>query len=102
MSVQKILAGSLAALAAGVAIGILVAPAKGSETRQKISDSAEDLRRRLRRIRSSAGNELDELQQVFEHEVDGLKDDVRDKILKLIEASKKSYVHVKDQAMSSN
>jgi gas vesicle protein len=101
MSAQKILVGTLSVLTAGVVIGLLIAPAKGSETRQKISDSAESLKRKLRNIRHSAGNELDELKNVFENEVDGLKDDVREKILKLIEASKKSYNNVKTEAQAN-
>ncbi len=36
-----------AALLAGVAIGILIAPAKGSETRKKIVDGASDLKEDL-------------------------------------------------------
>ncbi len=34
MSAQKILIGALSGLVAGVAIGVLVAPAEGSETRR--------------------------------------------------------------------
>ncbi|QEC66297.1 YtxH domain-containing protein [Panacibacter ginsenosidivorans] len=97
MSAQKILIGALSGLVAGVAIGLLTAPAKGSETRQKISDSADELKRKLRRLRGQAADELDELKSVFETEVEGLKDDVREKVLKLIEASKKSYNHVKEE-----
>jgi gas vesicle protein len=101
MSLQKILIGTLAGVAAGVAVGLLVAPASGSETRQKISDSADTLRKKLRKLRGKTADELDELQDIFENEVDGLKDDVRAKILKLIEASKMSYSHIKDEAMAN-
>ncbi|MBS1914690.1 MAG: YtxH domain-containing protein [Bacteroidetes bacterium] len=101
MSTKGMIVGTLSAALAGVAVGLLIAPAKGSETRQKIADSADALKQKLRRIRHSATNELDELQDIFENEVDGLKDDVREKILKLIEASKKSYNHVKGEAISN-
>ena len=101
MSTQKIIVGTLSAALAGVVVGLLIAPAKGSETRQKIADTAEDLREKLRSIRNSADNELNELQEVFENEVDGLKDDVREKVLRLIEASKKGYAKVKDEALSN-
>ena len=101
MSTQKIIVGTLSAALAGVVVGLLIAPAKGSETRQKIADTAEDLRKKLRSIRNSADGELNELQEVFENEVDGLKDDVREKVLRLIEASKKGYAKVKDEALSN-
>jgi gas vesicle protein len=84
MSVQKILIGTLTGTLAGLTIGLLMA-----------------LRRKLRRIRSSADGELEELKDVFEHEVKGLKDDVRQKILKLIETSKKGYNNVRDEATSN-
>lgn len=86
---------------AGVVTGMLIAPAKGSETRQRISDSADKLRSKIRRIRGATNEELDELKNVFEHEVAGLREEVRIKILKLIEASKNSYYNVKDQALSN-
>lgn len=100
MSVQKILVGTLSGLVAGVAIGLLVAPASGRETRQKITDTADTWKRKLRRLRGHAGQELDELQSIFEGEVDGLKDDVRARVLKLIESSKSSYNHLKEEAAS--
>ncbi|HVM87951.1 MAG TPA: YtxH domain-containing protein [Puia sp.] len=101
MSTKGTIAAVLAAAAAGVVTGLLIAPAKGSETRQKIADSADNLRKKLRSLRRSTSDELNELHEIFEHEVDGLKDDVREKILRLIEASKKSYNNVKEQAMSN-
>lgn len=42
MKSSNILIGILAAAAAGVVIGILIAPAKGSETRRMIADKAND------------------------------------------------------------
>lgn len=96
MSVQKVLIGTLSGLVAGVAIGLLVAPASGDETRQKIADTAGTLKKKWRRLRGSTGDELDELKDIFEHEVDGLKDDLRQRILTLIDASRNSYNHVKN------
>ena len=98
MSAQKLLITALSALAAGVAIGLLTAPAKGSDTRQKIADSADDLKKKFRRLTGQAVDELDELKNVFEREVEGLKNDVREKVLKLIESSKKGHDHVKETA----
>ncbi|MEP6845409.1 MAG: YtxH domain-containing protein [Panacibacter sp.] len=80
MSAQKILIGALAGLVAGVAIGLLTAPAKGSETRQKISDTTDELKRKLRRLRDKASQDLDELKTDFEKEVKGLKEDVRGQV----------------------
>lgn len=101
MSAQKILIGALSAMAAGMAIGLLIAPAKGSETRQKIADSADQLKKKLRRIGGKADAELDDLREVFEHEVEGLKEDVRQSVLNLIEKSRQGYNHVREEAMSN-
>ena len=85
----------------GVAIGILIAPAKGSETRQKISDSAENLKSKLSRIKSASREELDELREIFENEVAGLREDARQKILKLIKKAASGYNHIKKEALSN-
>ncbi|HEV3252611.1 MAG TPA: YtxH domain-containing protein [Puia sp.] len=100
MSTQKILVGVLTAVAAGVAIGLLLAPAKGEETRQMISDTASNLKKKFRRIRSSAKSEIDDLKEVFENEIDGLQEDVREKILKLIKSGRTSYNNIKDEAFN--
>jgi gas vesicle protein len=91
MSTQKLLIGILSGVAAGVAIGLLTAPAKGSETRKKIADTAEDIKRKIRAMRGQANSELDELKTIIENETGGMRDDVKERILKLVEASKKSY-----------
>ncbi len=100
MSTKNILIGAASGLAAGVLIGLLVAPASGSETRQKIADSADSLRRKLKRLRGHASDELDQLKDIFEHEVDGLKDDVRERVLTLIKTAKASANNIKAEALS--
>ncbi|MGZ5245683.1 MAG: YtxH domain-containing protein [Flavitalea sp.] len=42
-STSKVIIATLAGVAAGVAIGLLVAPDKGSETRRRIAEGSTDL-----------------------------------------------------------
>ena len=100
MDAQKVMIGTLAGIAAGVAIGILVAPAEGSETRQRIADKAEMLKRKLRQLRGVTTDELDELTDIFERETEGLRDDVRSRVLELIKAAKEKGNHIKETALS--
>jgi gas vesicle protein len=100
MSAKNVLIGALAGLVAGVAIGVLTAPAEGSETRQRIADTADNLKRKLRHLRGLTVDELDELKEIFEKETEGLKDDVRSRVLDLIKAAKAKGNHIKEQAMS--
>lgn len=100
MSAQKILIGTLSGLVAGVAIGLLVAPDKGSETRAKIADTAQSLKKKLQKLRGATVDELDELKDVFEHEVTGLRDDVRERVLNLINTAKAGGNHLRSQVLS--
>ena len=100
MSAQKVLLSALAGIAAGVAIGVLVAPAEGAETRQRIADTADNLKRKLRKLRGITSDELDELKDIFERETEGLRDDVRTRVLDLIAAAKEKGNHIKEQALS--
>lgn len=65
MSAQRVLVATLSGFVAGLAVGLLVAPASGSETRQRIADSASDLadnvKDKVRNIRGKAEDELDDL-----------------------------------------
>jgi len=96
MSLQSMFTATLC----GVVIGVLIAPAKGSETRRKLQDSMDNVKDKLRRLRGTTNEELDEMHRVFEQEISGLRTDIREKVLKLIEVSKKGYNHVKAEAMS--
>lgn len=100
MSAQKVLIGALSGLVAGVAIGVLMAPAEGSETRQRIADTADSLKRKLRKLRGITTDELDELKDIFERESDGLRDDVRTRVLTLIKSAKEKGNHVAEEALS--
>jgi gas vesicle protein len=92
--------GILSGLAAGVAIGMLVAPAEGKATRQRISDTADNLRRKLRQLRGVTMDELDELKRIIKHESEGMKDDVRSRVLDLIKTAKQKGNHIREEAMS--
>lgn len=100
MSTQRILIGALSGLVAGVAIGVLVAPAEGRETRRKIADTADSLKKKLKQLRGMTADELDELKDIFEKEADGMKDDVRHRVLDLIKAAKVKGNNVKEHALS--
>lgn len=65
MSAQRVLVAALTGFVAGVAVGLMVAPASGSEIRQRIADSASDLaggiKDKIRNLRGNAEEELDDL-----------------------------------------
>ena len=96
MSLQRLFTATLS----GIVIGILIAPAKGADTRKKLNDSVENLKDKIRRLRGTTNEELDGLHRVFEQEITGLREDVREKVLRLIDASKKSYNNLRSEALS--
>jgi gas vesicle protein len=56
-----------ACVAAGAAIGMLMAPESGSSIRNMITDKYNDLRERLYKVKSSSAD-VAELKEVFKHE----------------------------------
>lgn len=67
---SKVVVALLAGLAAGAALGILFAPEKGTETRDKLTES---LKRLGDSIRETAANEIDNLVGLKDKVVDNLK-----------------------------
>jgi len=99
MSTAKILCGALAGVAAGLAIGLLTAPDSGDETRRKIRSSAHQLKGRVKRILGKGADGLTELKYIFEHEATGLKDDVKERIITLIDESIETFQQFKKTAV---
>ena len=65
MNAQRVLVAALSGFVAGVAVGLMVAPASGSEIRQRIADSAGDfaggIKDKIRNMRRKGEEELDDL-----------------------------------------
>ncbi|MGV3509569.1 MAG: YtxH domain-containing protein [Sphingobacteriaceae bacterium] len=66
----KVIAALLAGLAAGAALGILFAPERGSETRDKLNDALKNLGDA---IKDRAAEEIDNLSNLKENIVDKIK-----------------------------
>lgn len=100
MSTTKFLAGAIAGLTTGLVIGLLTAPDSGDRTRKKIKTKADDWRHKINGLVGQGGEDLSELKGVFEHEISGLQDDVRQRVLKLINKSQGTYNRFKREALS--
>lgn len=70
---SKIIAALLAGVAAGAALGILFAPDKGAETRDKLTDSLGNL---TDTIKETAAAELDRLGDLKERVVSNIKNKI--------------------------
>ena len=91
MSTSKFFAGALVGLVAG----LLLAPGKGADLRNDIADSADKWKKKLARITGRTGAELEDLRAMLEEEIDGLGDDVRHRILTILEESRDSANNIK-------
>jgi len=69
----------------GLGIGLLIAPEKGSETRESLAETAGNLKGKFDRLVGRAGAKLDDLKGLLEHEIDGLSDDVRSRIRNILD-----------------
>ncbi|MEO8591250.1 MAG: YtxH domain-containing protein [Flavobacteriales bacterium] len=87
MSTKSTIAIALTALAAGAALGLLLAPASGKETRKKLAKKGSDLKARLSDMMEE-GNEL----------IDKLKGDAEDLAEKAKNTANTAKDRVKDAA----
>jgi gas vesicle protein len=89
----------VAAAAAGAVAGVLLAPEKGAAIRQKIGDKLKNVKEQWYKVKSST-LEMEELKEVFRHEIAGLTDDTRKRVLEILEAAKETGNRMKQQIVS--
>ncbi len=89
--------------AAGMVIGLLIAPEKGEELRNDIADSAGKWKNQLGKLIGKANGSLEDLKSYLDKNIDGLTDDVKRKIIGILdEAQELTYTaksHVKNGVM---
>lgn len=78
---SKFMAGALL----GVVAGLLMAPERGEVTRNNLADTAERWKRKIDKMTGKTGTQLDDLRSLLEDEVDGISDDVRQRILTILD-----------------
>lgn len=86
MSISRFFAGALL----GVAAGMLLAPKRGKELRDDLADNAAKFKRGLNKLTGRSGPELNDLRNILEDEVNGLSDDVRYRLLSILDETEEN------------
>ncbi len=89
-----------AGLISGVILGLLTAPAKGEETRKKLTDTATAWKEKIDDLFGRGDTDLDELKTILENEATLLDLEVKTRLLKLIDRSKKAFNTAKEETLS--
>ncbi len=69
----------------GVGLGVLLAPEKGSETRESLAETAGEWKEKIKSLAGRAGARVDDLKSMLENEVEGMSDDVRSRIRTILD-----------------
>lgn len=75
----------LLGVAAGMVAALLVAPKKGEELRNDITDTAGKWKNQLGRLLGRTNGKLEDFKTYFNKHVDELSDDVKRKIIEIID-----------------
>ena len=101
--IKQIIMGTktlLAATAAGIALGMIMAPEKGTDTQKKVADSFGKLKDKwndITNLKNVKADDLRELKETFKQHIAGLSEDVRKKVLQIIENTKPAKEDMKAQ-----
>lgn len=85
----KIIYTGFTALVAGVSLGVILAPKYNEDTKQKMKETAENIRKRIRGFVTRSGYNVDDVVNMLKDDVQGLNPDLRNRILQMIEYSQK-------------
>ncbi|HZH88403.1 MAG TPA: YtxH domain-containing protein [Chitinophagaceae bacterium] len=77
-------------LISGIVIGMLTAPVKGSKLRGSIRKNTYMCKNRIESLFNRGKDELDEIKEALEDSTNEVTSEVREKLLKLIDETKKS------------
>jgi len=69
----------------GLVTGLLIAPKRGEELREDIADTAEKWTDKFNRMVGKTGAQLEDLKNLLGREIDGLSDDVRHRIMTILD-----------------
>lgn len=81
MSTSRFMAGAII----GLVTGLLIAPKRGEELREDIADTAEKWTDKFNRMVGKTGAQLEDLKNLLGREIDGLNDDVRHRIMTILD-----------------
>jgi gas vesicle protein len=96
MSTSRFIAGAIFGLVAG----LLIAPEKGEDLREDIAEGAAKLRRKVSKIAGKTKAELHDLRAILENEIEGLGDDVRHRILTILEETSDGARNIQHSVVS--
>jgi len=96
MSTSKFFAGVIV----GAVAGLLLAPQKGEDLRNDIADSAEKWKKKFYRISGQTVAEMEDLRDMLEDEVAGLSDDIRFRLLTILDETESSASKMKSAVTS--
>jgi gas vesicle protein len=87
--------------AAGMVIGLLMAPEKGEDLRSDIADSAGKWKNQLGKLIGKANGSLEDLKAYLDKNIDGLEDDVKRKIIDILDSAE-TMAHNAKKHVSNN
>lgn len=93
MSTKSTLAIALTALAAGAALGVLLAPASGAETRKKLMKKGADLKDRLAEMMEEGEELIDDLKGQAKDAASKARDRVKDAANETSNAARGATAH---------